>query len=294
MVLASLFIFNIITVLPTTEAQILEKKCINPDGKRELDLRFDTGVQEFNELTKESVLTLDWRLKDGWTTEPFDVVSRVHPGSGPTIHNVTTHHVDGEYSITVRDTEHHIDPLNVIPEGVWPFESYSIPAFLEIDDDVKLCGWDFKGHKYGVFAENPNWKVTLSVSKISFEEMTRILDGGRAQFENSTIIKFDTQISHSDEYVLKNFLFSIVPFFPLLLIYTHIRYLPNEKMVTQVTYFTGVSVIIFSTLFAVSSTVISLTILEVVAPLGIMIYIVWFVHNLRKIVKKNKFENANF
>ncbi|MCV0430470.1 hypothetical protein [Nitrosopumilus sp.] len=288
-------VFNMIGIFPTIDAQILEPECINPDGKRELDLRFDTGVQEFNELTKESVLTLDWRLKDGFgISKPFDVVSRVHPGSGASIYNVTAAHEGADYSITVRDTEHHINPLHVVPEHLWPFESYSIPAFLEINDDVKLCGWDFEGHKFGFFAENPNWKVTLIASESSFEEMSKILEGGRPRFENNTIVKFDTQISHSDEYISKYFLYGIIPFFPMLLIFAHFKYLRHERPILQITYFTGVSVLILTGLIAVGSTIVSLTLLEIITLSSIPVYIVSFVITLRKVVKKKNFEKAHF
>ena len=85
----------------------------------------------------------------------------------------------------------------MVPTYFWPFESYSIPAFLEINTDVKLCGDNYEGHKFGSFAENPNWEVTLHASESSPIELDKDLPGAKPHFDNFTIIKFDTVISHS-------------------------------------------------------------------------------------------------
>ena len=82
-ILFVLFIVFFSIVSPFTDIYSQESEnCFNPNALRELDYRFYTGVQDFDELNKELTLTVDFNLEDDWTTEPFDAVLRVHPGGG--------------------------------------------------------------------------------------------------------------------------------------------------------------------------------------------------------------------
>jgi len=265
-------------IFPFTNVYSQESEnCFNSDAIRELDYRFDTGVQDFDVLNKELTLTVDLHLDDDWGTEPFDAVLRVHPGSGPTLLHVEPDPQNGDYKATHRGNEHYIHPLPVVPSYFWPFESYSVPAFLEFDSDVRLCGGNFEGHKFGVFSENPDWKVTLYASDSSLEEMNESLGGKKAHFANYTIIKFDTVISHSDVYLLKHFLYAIAPLFPLALIFAHWKYVKSENLGIHITFFTGVSVLILTGVVAISSNFqTDLTILELFSFSSIVIYSMGF------------------
>jgi len=51
-----IFIFTLLIITPfftpyNASGEMLERKCLNEDGTREMDFRFVTGVQEFDKLT---------------------------------------------------------------------------------------------------------------------------------------------------------------------------------------------------------------------------------------------------
>ena len=146
----------------------LGKTCLNEDGIRELDFDYTVGVQEFDELNKKVVVSIDIDADDeDKQTESFEVYHRRYPYLGASTIDVILKE-SGFYRIEANKKfdESRITPIINFPLNPWPFETYTIPMFLEFDRDVKLCydTWDdgssdITAYKAGYFPENPNWEI---------------------------------------------------------------------------------------------------------------------------------------
>ena len=276
------------------------KKCLNDDSHRKLDVSFVTGVQEFDESSKQVKLTINVDIKDHETKEPFDTQLRRLHFSG--INITETQDSDGNYQVDNFDTTE--NRLMSIPNfliNLWPFETYTIPMFLEFNSDVKLCYDDYEkgeddihSYKAGYFPENPNWDVDIHAKEIPFSELEQLSPGIKSTFENPTIFQFDTIIYHPDVYKVKNILYFIVSLIPILLIIAHALFFRSGKLEVHVAFFTGVTILILTSLFAIkSSTPIDLTLLEILSLSSIAVYSVGFFVFLYKYKKRNSIKEGN-
>ncbi len=285
-----IFIFLLLIYVPffnqSDAAMSLGKTCLNEDGTRELDFQFRTGVQEFDELNKQVVLIIDVYARDeDKQSEPFDVHLRRYPYLGSTVINVIASGTETyETDNNARFTESRITPILNFPVNLWPFETYKIPMFLEFDRDVKLCydtfddgSSDVSAYKAGYFPENPNWQVQIIPHETSFAEIEELVPKIKPFFENSAVFEFDTVISHTDNYKNKIVAYFFLAFAPMILMIGHLFWVRFEKLVSHITFFAAVSILILSSIVAmIDLAPIDLTLFEIVSISSVVIYAVGF------------------
>ncbi len=271
-----------------------ETKCLNEDGNRVFDLGFVTSVREFDELNKEIEMTISVDIEDDETKEPFDARLRHYPNTGSRVLTVVQHPTDGNYHVDNELIEEpRITPIISFFLNPWPFEKYKIPMFLEFDVTAKLCfdEDDIHSYKGGFFPENPDWEVELLYSESSLEEMQQTIPKIKPRFDNSTIFKFETIIKHTENYFWKHVFYVIVPLVPILLIIGHGAFIRKQKLGTHIAFFTGVSILILTSLFAVApSTPIDLTLLETISLFSIAAYAIGFFVFLYRVKIKDRHE----
>lgn len=284
-VFLSFLILMVSIVTVNSYGETSQTKCLNDDGDRELDFRFVTGVQEFDESLKQVELSINLDVEDEKTQKPFEVQLRRYPYQGSVIINVTQNSEQSNYGVdNYRTIERRITPISNFMINLWPFETYTIPIFLEFNSDARLCysyyedsAGDIHSYKEGYFPENPNWDVSITSKEIQFSELEKIIPGIKPRFENSTIFQFDTIIFHTDGYKAKNVFYFIVALIPILLIIGHGIFIRFEKVGVHITFFAGVTILILTSLFAIRpSTPIDLTILETISLSSIGAYAIGF------------------
>jgi len=268
-----------------TFGELLEKKCLFEGNEKTLDVWFVTGVQEFDEQNKKLLLTIDVDIEAKDPVEPFDVSMRISAHRGGGSIQIQENYDDDSYSRSQKFTEDEIIPTLNTPINLWPGEVYHIPIFLEFEQKVKFCydvgvegeHHDLDSYKAGYFPENPDWLVDLKESESSIEDMEKTIPGIKAKYTDPTIVKLDTIIYHTEDYYKKNIIYAIAPIFPILLIIAHFAFIKSEKLVTHVTFFTGVSILILTGVFIIrDSTPLDLTLVEAIPLSSIVFYAVGF------------------
>ncbi len=278
-----------------SQEEILEIRCLNEDGSIELDFEFITGVREFDESRKLVELSIDVDIENEKTLEPFDSNLRRYPYLGTTVIPETQDPENENFQVkNFKVTETRISPIPNFPINMWPFETYTIPMFLEFDSDVKLCyshseemSSDIHSYKAGFFHENPNWDVSINVKEITLTELEELIPGIKPKFTEPTIFQFDTIIFHTDGYKNKNSFYFIVALVPIMLIIAHGLFFKFDDLQVHIAFFVGVAILLLTSLFAIRpSTPIDLTLLETISLSSISVYAVGFFIFLLKRRKK--------
>ncbi len=312
LLLGFIALFGIITFPPNAfGAYVLEERCLGDENARKLDFRLTVGIQEFDEIFKEAVVSFDIDAEDDETNEPFEIHMKRYPNTGGRTINVGQDEEHGNYEVTEKTfTNHRVIPKSVSEINMWPFEEYTIPIFLEFNENVQLCYYDSDEtdgdihiYKAGYFPENPNWKVDLTYFVSSPAEIEETIPGAKSYF-NSSVFRFDSVISHPEGYQTKQLFYAAIVLAPIILIIGHALFVRTEKLNSHVTFFTGISILILTGIVMLSAiTPRDLTWLEVVSIGSIATYAVGFFvflgkrhhtiqnENTRKeIVKKQKEE----
>lgn len=291
----------------------LGKTCLNEDGFRELDFRYTVGVREFDELNKKVYVTIDFDAEDeDEQMEPFSVYHRTYPHLGASVVHIIQKDDQGYYYTEANQKFHErrITPIHFFP-SLWPFETYKIPIFLEFDKDVKLCydTWDdgssdIDVYKAGDFPKNPHWQVTITGYETNFVDIKELVPDIKPRFENSVIFQFDTVISHTENYKMKNGAYFFLVIAPIVLMIVHLRCLKHKKLNLHITFFAGISILILTSITSlIELTPIDLTMIEVISISSITTYATGFAFFLRhrhiselkkiekKKIEKEKWEN---
>ena len=279
----------------------LERICIYENNARELDFRFLTGVREFDEQNKKVELSVDVYIKDEKTAMPINVTMIIYPfAGGNTIQEKREDGIHYEKSQSIMG--HRITPTLNSPVNIWPFEKYHIPIFLEFKDNVKLCYNDdpkrpgtVSSYKGGIeFPNNPDWQVGMVATESTLKEVQVMMPSFHPSFTNSTIIKLDTIIFHNEGYQWKNGFYITVPAIPIILIIAHLLFVRSEKLEVQISLFTGVTILILTSLFAIKPSIpIDLTLIEVISLTSVALYagIIFIILKLKKPKNNNKEQN---
>lgn len=263
----------------------IEYVILNEKAERELNVGLHVQLQEWDEENYLVELDVDWDIDDNRTCEQLQVWLRIYPFSGP--RNMTGISDDSCYYEIDEDTDvHHRSTQTLFPLNLWPFDQYTIPIFLEFNDDVRLKIAQ-STTKSGNMAYHPNWKIDVESFDSSIQEMMDTIPSSKGKFENYTMIKFDIIISHPDDYKIKNIPYFVLAIVPMILIAGHIKYTKQHPLTVQVAVFTGTTILILTSFFALRDLLPNvLTIIELSILIAITIYAGWFFRLLRQ--RQNK------
>ncbi|MCV0411266.1 hypothetical protein [Nitrosopumilus sp.] len=284
-----IFIFVLVIWVPLNAHAVstsLGKICLNEDGIRELNFHYTVGLQEFDVLNKQVYAIIDFDAEDeDKQTESFQVIHRRYPYLGAQIIHVIEKNDKGYFETEVNQHIHErrITPIFDSP-NLWPYQTYEFPLFLEFDKDVKLCydKWDDASsdiniYKVGDFSQNPSWSLMITPHETSFEKIRELVPDINPKFEDSTIFQFDVEIANAENYQQKIIPYLVLTGMPILLMIGHALWIRSDTFVLHVTYFAAVSILILSSIVAMTDFIPpDLTWFEVLTISSVTLYIIGF------------------
>lgn len=182
------------------------------------------------------------------------------------------------------NTHHPVKSNSVLLLNSWPLDEYHIVMFLQFDDDVSILYMKpIDTKKDSSMAENPDWIIEVNAVKSSTDERDELIPSDNLKNENiKSVFKFDVVVRHSLDYIIKHSIYVGITFIPIFLIVAHVKFVKRKNLGTQATLFTGVAILLITSLFAIRPflpeeiTIIELSLVTIVSW-----YAVWFYKTIK-------------
>ena len=221
-------------------------KTLNPDAEHQVDVQVFLQVPRFDLDNKEIDVRAVWDIQ---TNIPFQAWVKT---SNSAILNFNefqerenVYEVDQENNSPYISVRPHYFPI------MWPNDGYSVDMILAFNDTVSIKYNDPLHASFSqLMADNPEWTIEIKPKLISKDEvLDKIPDWIEKDIQ--TVANFEVVISRSQDYVFKNLIYAILPAIPIVLITGHIIFVRNHRLQIQAALFTGVVVLLVTTLFAI-------------------------------------------